>query len=612
MKPLVSSILFLFVSSLAFSQTKVAEEIIVTASQLPETVESTPAAVTVVTREDIDRHAARDLADVLREVPGLAISRSGSPGKATSLFTRGAASTQTLVLWNGIPINNPYFAGYDWGRFSTAGVEQVEVVRGPFSALYGSEAMAGVVNVLTTPRGSGLRVELQAGSHGLRNALLSGAYVGSTTQVSAAFEHRRDNGFDPNDDFRETSGNLFGKWLPSATFSLGLAARYTSYDLGIPFNVNATGDALVPSLQRRQNGNELQVAVPLQKTVGPLTFDLTLSDSHRRDDFRDPQDPFGFVNARTDSTQRRARLSGQAQTAVGTIIAGGEMQRATVDDVSNFGVNLDNNRRDARSFFIEDRWPRATGPASRIELSAGVRYDRFDTFGSQTSPRIGAAWISGPNKWRIAYGEGFRAPSVGELYFPFSGNRDLRAEHTRSAEAGYDAAIGKNGLFSLTLFSSRFRDLIIFDNRSYAFANIGRARSDGLELGIEEHVTSSVYAALSYTYLHRDEDQSTGQRLPRRPKHSGSAFLGWRSGAVEVNVAAIHQGVRGDILPVSPYSPATNGAYTTIDVNLQYHAGFLTPFVKLENAGNERYEEVLGYVSPARRVSVGVRYVTPR
>ena len=140
MKPLISSILLLFVSSLAFSQTKVTEEIIVTASQLPETVESTPAAVTVVTREDIDRHAARDLADVLREVPGLAISRSGSLGKATSLFTRGAASTQTLVMWNGIPINNPYFAGYDWGRFSTAGVEQVEVVRGPFSALYGSEA----------------------------------------------------------------------------------------------------------------------------------------------------------------------------------------------------------------------------------------------------------------------------------------------------------------------------------------------------------------------------------------------------------------------------------------------------------------------------------------
>ena len=144
--------------------------IVVTASSLPETVAATPASVTVITREDIDARAARDVADVLREVPGLVLARSGSPGKATSLFTRGAASTQTLVMWNGIVLNNPYFSGYDWGRFSTAGVEQIEVVRGPFSALYGSEAMAGVVNVLTTPRSSGIHGDFESGSHGLRNA----------------------------------------------------------------------------------------------------------------------------------------------------------------------------------------------------------------------------------------------------------------------------------------------------------------------------------------------------------------------------------------------------------------------------------------------------------
>ena len=126
----------------AFSQstqpTTINDQIVVTASSLPETLQSTPAAVTVITRKDIDERAANDVADVLREVPGLAISRTGSAGKATSLFTRGAASTQTLVLWNGIVLNNPYFSGYDWGRFSTAGVEQIEVVRGPYSALYGS------------------------------------------------------------------------------------------------------------------------------------------------------------------------------------------------------------------------------------------------------------------------------------------------------------------------------------------------------------------------------------------------------------------------------------------------------------------------------------------
>jgi vitamin B12 transporter len=132
------------------------DEIIVTASALPEEVEATPAAATVVTCEEIEARAARDVADVLREVPGLVVSRTGSQGRATSLFTRGSNSNHTLVLWNGIEITNPYFADYDWGRFSTIGVEQVEVVRGPYSALYGSDAVAGVVNVLTTSHHFGL------------------------------------------------------------------------------------------------------------------------------------------------------------------------------------------------------------------------------------------------------------------------------------------------------------------------------------------------------------------------------------------------------------------------------------------------------------------------
>jgi len=156
-------------------QPTINETVVVTASSLPETVQTTPASVTVIARKDIDERAANDIADVLREVPGLVLARSGSPGKATSLFTRGAASTQTLVMWNGIVLNNPYFSGYDWGRFSTAGVEQIEVVRGPFSALYGSEAMAGVVNVLTTPRTSGIHGDVESGSHGLRNAMLDAA-----------------------------------------------------------------------------------------------------------------------------------------------------------------------------------------------------------------------------------------------------------------------------------------------------------------------------------------------------------------------------------------------------------------------------------------------------
>jgi vitamin B12 transporter len=607
-KPFISAILLLVLSVpfAAAQSTRITDEIVVTASALPETVESTPAAVTVITRQDIERRAARDVADLLREVPGLTISRSGSPGKATSLFTRGAASTQTLVLWNGIEINNPYFAGYDWGRFSTLGVEQIEVVRGPFSALYGSEAMAGVVNVLTSPRASGVRGEIAGGAHGLRNAALDAAYVGATMLIDASYEHRQDGGFNANDDFLQNSGNVWLKWTPSSSLSLAVSARRTNYDLGIPFNSN--GSAIVPSPERRQDGNESQVALPLQQTLGRFSYDLTLSESRRSDRFRDPQDPFGFTDSTTDSTTRRTRLTTRTLTTAGTIIAGGEYETARVDDQSNFGLSLQNSKRTARSLFLEDRWSREAGARARVELSAGARYDRFKPFGSQTSPRLAVAWVFGGSKIRAAYGEAFRAPSVGELYFPFSGNPKLNAERSRSLEAGYDAALGTDGLLSLTLFSSRFRDLIFFDNQSYTFANIGKVRSDGLELGMKERVHRTIYLAFNYTYLHKNEDESTGERLPRRPEHSGSLALGWRVGAVEANLTLLRSGARADILPVSPYSRVMNRAYTTIDVNLRYDGGHVVPFVELENLRNEKYEEVLGYRSPGRRAIVGLRF----
>jgi len=597
-----------FTSFSAFAQTNqtVSDEIVVTASAIPETVESTPATVTVITQKEIEQHAARDLADVLREVPGLTISRTGSPGKATSLFTRGANSTHTLVLWNGIEINNPYFAGYDWGRFSTAGVQQVEVVRGPYSALYGSDAVAGVVNVLTNPVKSGVRGDFELGGHGLRNAMAGADYVTQSTLFSASYEHRNDDGFEPNDDFAQNTANLFWKWTASNHFSIGVAGRRTSYDLGIPTNLNFDGTELVPSPNRRQEGTERQIAVPIAQSIGRFSYEIALSESRRNDDFTDPDDPYGYVNGTTDSTTRRARLTTRTSTAIGTIVAGGEYERATVTDVTTFGPNLDHDRRRDKSFFIEDRLEHELGTGSRLELSLGARRDDFDEFGSETSPRAAFAWIAGSNKVHAAYGQSFRAPSIGELFFPFSGNASLQPEHGKSTEIGYDRALGDKGLFSITLFHARYRDLIVFDNVTYTFANIGRARTQGAEISLTRNVGQSYYSTMNYTYLDTKQDD-TGEELLRRPKHSGSIFIGRRAGKTDTNIALVHTGSRLDVLPVAPFTHVSDKAHTTVDVNVQMHGDRYTPYIKLENATNERYEEVRGYRSPGRRFIFGLR-----
>lgn len=579
------------------------DEIVVTASALPENVESTPAAVSVITRDEIELRVARDLADVLREVPGLHVSRTGSPGRATSLFTRGSNSNHTLVLWNGIEITNPYFSGYDWGRFSSVGVEQVEVVRGPYSALYGSDAMAGVVNVLTTAKRTGFRAQAEGGEHGLRNGSVSGSYAGAAASVSAAFESREDDGFARNDDFSQESATAAAQWNVSTTFSAGLSARFTTYDLGIPMNLNASGDAIVPSPERRQDGSERQIAIPVSQALGRFSYDVTLAESRRDDTFADPEDSFGLIRSSTESTTRRARLTTRTETSFGTIVAGGEYEHAEVDDVTNFGPNFTGGERTERSLFVEDRVTRQLTQGSRLELSGGLRWDDYETFGSELSPRVAAAWVGGSNKVRLAFGEAFRAPAVGELYFPFAGNPELEAERSRSFEAGYDHASG----LSATVFHSDYDDLIVFDSATFIFQNVGAASAQGIELALQRNLSSHLRTQVSYT-LTDTEEKGAGRSLLRRPRHSGSLFVGYRAGIVDTNLVALYTGARADVLPVAPFSRATNDSHTTFDANVQVHLGRFSPYVKVENLTDVEYQEVLGYASASRRVLVGVRF----
>jgi vitamin B12 transporter len=594
----------LFLTSLlaVSSFAQVTQEIVVTASALPERTGDTPATVTVVTRAEIEDRAARDVADVLREVPGLTVARIGSSGHQTSLFTRGASPAHTLVMWNGVEINTPFFGGYDWGQFSTSGVEQIEVVRGPYSALYGSDAMAGVVNILTIPQRSGMHASIEAGGQGLLNAQVAGSHVNGGLVFSGAFETRQDDGFAENDDFEQQSANVALRWTSASRFSIGLTGRYTTYDLGIPTNLNFNLDQLVPSLDRRQDGSERQLAIPIEQTIGRFTYELLLAENRREDTLDDPGDPFGPFFQNTDSRTRRARFTTRAKTGIGTIVAGAEIENTVVDDVTNYGPNFLGKERDERSLFVEDRWSGAFGQ-SRLEVSAGIRWDDYDTFGSETSPRIAAAYILGNNKFRAAYGEAFRAPSVGEMFSPFGGNPDLEAERSRSFEAGVDHSFSR-GTIGLTYFTDRYRDLIT--NQGFVLANIGRARARGLEFSTNGRVTNNILAGLTYTYTDA-EDLTTGAELLRRPKHSGSAFVHATYGITEAHLIVLRTGTRDDILPVLPFSRTTNEAHTTADVNVQFHFGRFTPYVKIENLTNVEYEEVRGYVSPSRRGIIGVR-----
>lgn len=589
---------FLFTPAVLSQQSAVRQEIVVTAAALPETIETTPAAVTVIDRDEIERREARDVGDLLREVPGVAVSRTGSAGKAAQIFIRGGSTKQALVLWNGVEMNNPYFSGYNFGQLSTAGVERVEVVRGPFSALYGSEAVSGVVNVLTTPERGGGVLDVSVGERGLLNASAAGSLVEDRWNAHAAAERRQDDGFAANDEFRSTSLLGGATFEVSDRLSIGLLARHSDYDLGIPFSPNGFFTEFVPTPSRGETGSESQVALPLRFAGGGVAWELRVAESRRHDEFEDPDGAFGPESSITDARVRNARGAASTKTRIGTLTVGAEAGRDRVDHSSNY-AEIDSRERTSESFFVEDRF------SSRgFELSAGLRYDRYDSFGSEISPRLAAAWLGGGHKVRAAYGEAFRAPAIGELYFPFGGNRELGPERSRNLEVGYDL-FAKPGTLSVTLFHAKYDGLIVFGSTG-KFENVAAATARGLELALSRDF-GAVDLSASYTWLDTEDDAS-GDALLRRPRHSGSLALGYGRGAYDAEVVLIHKGARADITDLFPFGVVRNDAYTTADLTLRHRRGALVPYLKLENLTDERYEEVYGYRSPGRRAVVGVRY----
>jgi len=415
-------------------------------------------------------------------------------------------------------------------------------------------------------------------------------------------EHRQDNGFAPNDNDRQNS--LLGgvTFAATPTVSIGLAGRTSNYDLGVPRNTNAFATAYVATPHHRENGSEWQLALPVAAEIGGMHADFRLAQNHRDDHNEDPDaQSFGT----TVSTRRTIHLAGRGATAIGTIVAGAEAEKAEAENHDSFGLDITTHHRSSNAFFVEDRLSR--GP---LELSAGVRLDHYDAFGSETSPRLSIAWSRNGNKIHAAYGQAFRAPQIGELYLPFFGNPDLHAERSRSAEVGYDRFFDSGASVSITAFRNTFRDLIVYDLAANKFNNIGFARSNGVEIAASNR-RGPFTTALTYTYLRATEEPS-GAQLLRRPKHSGSFAVGYDRGAGNAQLVVARVGSRPDVNDLFPFGTATNRAYTVADLTLHWNMGSIAPYAKIENLTNTRYQEVLGFPSPTRRALLGVRYSVSR
>jgi vitamin B12 transporter len=575
---------------------KVDDTIVVTTTVRPETIGTSTATIDVIGALEIAARQATTVSQVLATVPGVTMMESGTPGHVTSGFFRGTNSNQTLVLWNGIPLNDPILGGFDFALLPTEGVQQIEVVRGPFSALYGTNAIGGVVNVITHRRTPGGTVGIEGGSYNTYQLRGSGADDIGPTHLFVAGHLRSGDGELANDYFKGDDGVLRADWTIAPNSEVGVLARGNNSAIGIPLEDNA------PTLDQNQRWLERQVAAPVNLLVSDWQVQALLSSTTTATHFRNPDDPFfTFSDDHTQELRGRASASDPLGTA-SWAAAGVEWSEGRASETDSSGPELNHAVLRSEAVFAQfhTAWKRVT-------LEAGARADDYSMFGSRVSPDVGiAVELAQGIRLHGSYGEGFRAPALGELFFPFFGNTALHPETSQEGEIGLVAERGPFRL-DLTAFEDRLRNLIEFDLINDIEFNVGRARTRGVELSLGMH-QGSLELRANGTYLDA-KDLDTGTALLRRPKQSGNLIGIWRpASAWTLSATERYVGPRLDVDPVT-FGNRTNPAYARFDLGTAYSVrSWVEPYLRLENVLGRRYEEVLGYPALGRVVAGGATF----
>ncbi|KPP94429.1 TonB-dependent siderophore receptor [Erythrobacter sp. HL-111] len=606
------------------------EEIIVTANRSARAKSQVGESVTVIGEEEIVTRQPSEVLDILRTVPGVTFNRNGGIGTVAGVSIRGAQADQTVVLVDGIKLNDPASTGggFDFGALLVGNISRVEVVRGSQSVLYGSQAIGGVVNLLTREPSEEIETFARA-EYGARDTAelvgnVSGRFgpvaasVGATwfrTDGISAFSEAR--GGTERDGFESLGVNGKLDIAITDTVSLDLRAFYADAETGVDgFPAPAFALADTDELSLRQD------------FVGYAGINAAFLDGRFRN-------RLGF--AYTDIDRRNLDLSGGNETE--TFDANGRNRRFEyqgVFDATGFANLVFGAEREESELRSSSRGAPATRadvwinsvygqvnltPLDGLSLTGGVRYDDHETFGEATTFQASGAYSpnAGSTVVRASYGEGFKAPSLFQLFSDF-GNPGLDAEESEAWDAGITQAfLDGRAEIGVTYFEREATNEIVFvgcfENPLPpcqvptppfgTYDNIARARADGWEFGLALRPVDGFDVAVNYSIIDAF-DETTGNRLPRRAEETVSLVADYRmENGLGIGTTIF---VAGDSFDNAANTTRLDG-YVVADLRVSYGiTESLELFGRIENVTDEQYETIFLYGQPGRGVFGGVRY----
>ncbi len=589
------------------SITQKLDTLVISATRTEQALRDVSSALTVISAEDIAARKFYSVADMLRSVPGVDVVQSGGLGRTTSVFIRGAASEQTLVLIDGVEMNDPGSPGngFDFSDLMVDSIERIEILRGPQSPLYGSNAIGGVINIITR-KGAGKPAYSLSAEGGRYGSFKVGGQVSGASKryrYNLSVNHLESDGFSiadarlagnsEKDAYKNTTVNTSLGMTPMEDFDLDWNLRYSEGNADLDNCGGAYCDNVHKDSRNQQLNTILKGHLFLFDKFWEQSLSLAYTYNNRLNHDRAPGSfvPFSAFNG------NRFKVNWQHNLYLhktNTLTLGIEDEEDWMDTDS-----ISRRSQNTTGYFIQDQ-------IRLFDLSyttLGVRFDDNNRFGGKVTWRVGQMFAIDALGLRLkgGYGTGFKAPSLFQLYAPADpffgpvGNANLKPETSKGWDVGFEQTLwDERILFGASYFGNQFNNLIGFSD---GYQNINSASSHGVETFFEINPLQGLVLRANYTYT-QTRDDSTGQAQLRRPGNKASINANYRFlEKAMLNLNVIIVGKRDDMdFSTFPFNRVKLPGYTTVNLSGSYDINeYVQAFVRIDNVFDKQYQEVLGY-----------------